>query len=182
MKTLLFLRHAHAEDALPHQLDIDRCLSQKGRKQAKVVASYVRQQLAHISPQLVLTSPYPRALQTTAIVANRIVGKDSMLDAPQVLEVEALALETEALTLLDWLQPNWAQLPAVTLLVSHEPNISNYLAVLLGGHAGGYVIKKASLTAIAVTERFASSHESAIHGQLLFSLPQRLMASAIAHP
>src|SRR5690606_41503195 len=88
-KYLYFLRHATAEVIRPNQLDIDRCLIEKGRLQARRVAAFMQRYA--ITPEAVFSSPYPRAVQTAAIVR-----KEAGL--AQVQELPWLALETGAVT------------------------------------------------------------------------------------
>ncbi|MDX3773095.1 histidine phosphatase family protein [Chromatiaceae bacterium AAb-1] len=135
-KHLYFLRHATAEVVRPGQLDIDRCLIEKGRLQARRVADFIGRHAIH--PQQVLSSPYPRAVQTAAIVC-----KDAAL--PRAEEVSWLALGTDTETIITGLQA----LPGHTLLVGHEPDFSLLISRLLGKEHAVLNIRKASLTCLA---------------------------------
>lgn len=139
MTTLYFLRHATAEVVRPGQLDIDRCLIDKGRQQATKVANFM---LRHgINPQQVFTSPYPRALQTAAIVCEQA------LLAPAA-EVNWLALETPVEQALQALAQARAHLPEQCLLVGHEPDLSLLISRLLGSEFPVLKVRKASLTCL----------------------------------
>lgn len=158
MKTLYFLRHATAEVLRPGQLDVDRCLIEKGRLQARKVANFMSQQ--QLAPQLILSSPYPRALQTAALVS-----KTAQLTSPQ--EASWLALETDlaqALTALRAASVNWS---TQTLLVGHEPDLSALISALLGSEQPLIKIRKASLTCLLQADDGVFS--------LQWSLPVRFM-------
>ncbi len=107
-KTLYFLRHATAQLRQPEQPDRPRQLIAKGQLQAQKVAALLKRQ--RISPQLVLTSPYPRAVQTAEIVC-----REAALPACQACDW--LALETPTAQGLSALQQLVPQLPQQTLLV-----------------------------------------------------------------
>ncbi len=66
MKTLLLLRHAHAENLTPGASDSERALSDAGRSQARELGNYLRQH--SIAIDLALSSTATRARETTAIV------------------------------------------------------------------------------------------------------------------
>ncbi|WP_134057708.1 MULTISPECIES: phosphoglycerate mutase family protein [Rheinheimera] len=158
-KYLYFLRHATAEVIRPNQLDIDRCLIEKGRLQARRVAAFMQRYA--ITPEAVFSSPYPRAVQTAAIVR-----KEAGL--AQVQELPWLALDTGAVTsstLLRQLLPN---LPAHTLLVGHEPDLSALISRLLDSGGSAFKIKKASLTCLCY------QHDSQSF-QLEWSIPAKFM-------
>ncbi len=143
-KTLYFLRHATAALRQPALPDKPRPLIAKGQAQALRVAAFMqRQQLA---PELVLTSPYPRASQTAHIVCDAA-------GFPAAQPLDWLALETpteQALAALKQLLP---QLPSQTLFVGHEPDFSQLISHLLGMSAPAIQIKKASLCAIVYRQQ-----------------------------
>lgn len=154
-KHLYFLRHATAEVARPNQLDIDRCLIDKGRLQAKRVADFISSHAIYI--EKVLTSPYPRALQTAAIVC-----KEAAL--PKAEEVSWLSLQTEPAQLMTELKA----LPVHTLLIGHEPDFSLIISQLLGTEDNAVRIRKASLSCVS----FCSDSQ---RYQLEWLLPCRFM-------
>ena len=158
-KYLYFLRHVTAEVIRPNQLDIDRCLIEKGRLQARRVALFMQRH--NISPEAVLSSPYPRAIQTAAIVC-----KDANL--VQATELDWLALATDSQYALTQLQQQLPTLPQHTMLVGHEPDFSTLLSVLLGSNQQALKIKKASLTCVMYCESSNSF-------QLEWSIPAKFM-------
>ncbi|WP_019676487.1 SixA phosphatase family protein [Arsukibacterium perlucidum] len=158
-KYLYFLRHATAEVIRPNQLDIDRCLIEKGRLQARRVALFMQRH--NILPAAVLSSPYPRAIQTAAIVCKEA-------DLVRAKELEWLALATDSQSALSQLQKQLPTLPQHTLLVGHEPDFSTLLSMLLGSNQQALIIKKASLTCIMYCETSNSF-------QLEWSVPAKFM-------
>lgn len=158
-KYLYFLRHATAEVIRPSQLDIDRCLVEKGRLQARRVAVFLQRQA--ITPQTVLSSPYPRAVQTAAIVC-REAGL-----AP-LQEQSWLALATDSQIARTELQRLLPALPQHSLLVGHEPDLSVLISALLGSNHAALKIKKASLTCLCYSE-CSNSY------QLEWSIPAKFM-------
>jgi phosphohistidine phosphatase len=158
-KYIYFLRHATAEVIRPNQLDIDRCLVEKGRLQARRVAAFMQRHA--IAPTAVCSSPYPRAMQTAAIVA-----KEAALGAVQ--EYPWLALGTasrEAKAQLQQLLPDLAQ---HSLLVGHEPDFSALISLLLGSETGLLNVRKASLSCVS----YCSDTQQA---ELQWSVPARFM-------
>lgn len=161
-KHLYFLRHATAEVARPNQLDIDRCLIEKGRLQARRVAAFLQRQ--GLQPQRVLTSPFPRAVQTAAIVS-----RDAGLAIAE--EQSWLALGTpldESQSALNNMLP---ELPVHTLLVGHEPDFSILISALLGTMQRTLQpvlkVKKATLSSLKVTGENVA--------ELQWSLPCKFM-------
>lgn len=158
-KYLYFLRHATAEVIRPNQLDIDRCLIEKGRLQARRVGAFMQRQ--NISVQQVLTSPYPRAVQTAAIVCKEA-------GFVPATEQQWLALGTPTDKACAELTLQLQHLPAHTLLVGHEPDFSALLSQLLGFDKPILNVRKASLSCMAYcsnTQQF----------QMQWSIPARFM-------
>ena len=159
MKTLYFLRHATADIIRPNQLDIDRCLIEKGRLQARRVAAFMQRH--NLRVQQVLSTPYPRAVQTAAIVCKE-TGFAAASEQPW------LALETPLQQALAQLQLLWPTLAEHTLLVGHEPDFSLLISRLLDMPQPGINIRKASLSCISVSEGLTQA-------QLQWAVPARFM-------
>jgi phosphohistidine phosphatase len=66
MKTLFLLRHAKTENLAPGSTDLDRSLKEAGRRQAKELGTFLKQQ--NLKFDLVLCSTAARARQTTELV------------------------------------------------------------------------------------------------------------------
>lgn len=117
---IYLVRHG---DAVPQEeagSDRDRWLSAKGRENARILGRLLREQ--HVEPDIILSSPLPRAVQTAELLAQALDYLDII--------VSLRSLEPSA-------QPRVAAgeimaRGAAVLVISHEPAISNLAAFLLG--------------------------------------------------
>lgn len=134
---LYLLRHAEAEPK-PASRDSERKLTEAGKVQAARMGRFCKKY--HLKPQLVLTSPFCRAVETMTPVLKKI-GR------PPFLEVAWLGSGMSPEVALEELQA-YKALESV-MLVGHEPDFSYLAATLLGmARAENLNISKASLTAI----------------------------------
>ena len=140
VQTIYLLRHTKAEDRSVLRPDVDRCLVEKGRQQALRIGNFIRRQ--QLQPDLVLTSPYPRALQTAMLVS---ASADLLTEVHEALW---LSHGTAAETQLAQIEQARADWPARLLLVGHEPELSQLLALMLGSSAHQLSIKKGTLVAV----------------------------------
>ncbi len=118
---LILVRHADAGDpeawAGP---DAARPLSSKGRKQAQRLARYLRE--VKLEPDAIVTSPKLRAAQTAAAIGEAL-GVEVRID-DRLAEGFGLA-ELDAI-----LREGSFRRP---ILVGHDPDFSDLLALLVGG-------------------------------------------------
>ena len=129
---VLVIRHASAVPAgTPGIADDDRPLTPRGRERFERAARGLAR-IAH-RPDVLLTSPLPRASATAAIAAKAF-GRIE----PAVAEVLAHGSVAEILGLLGR-QPK----DAVVVMVGHEPTVSGLVARLVGGaSAAAFAFKK----------------------------------------
>ena len=118
---LYLLRHAHAGDpAAWDGPDAARPLSEKGERQSVRLGRYLSS--IGFAPDAVITSPKVRAARTAELVALQLaapVGIDDRLGGELTLEsLEALLHD--------------AGDPAKAVLVGHDPDFSELVAVLVG--------------------------------------------------
>lgn len=119
MKTLLVLRHAKAEDADAGQLDFDRKLTKRGKRDAMQVGIQLREM--NLVPHVVVTSAAKRTRKTAKRVVEAgafqcpVTETDDLYDAgwQQILEV-AHQLPPEA---------------EIALLVGHNPGLSDFASL-----------------------------------------------------
>ena len=142
---IYLLRHAIAEDAAPGQADDTRALTAEGREKLRRVLKRARQ--ADVSPSLILSSPYRRALETAEIAAEAL-GYEGRL-------VHSAALVPDAAPRVLWEELRARRGESAILLASHEPLMSSAAAFLLGCPALQVDMKKAALVRIDC-ERLAS--------------------------
>jgi phosphohistidine phosphatase len=118
---LYLLRHAHAGDpAAWDGPDSARPLSDKGERQADRLGRYLSS--VGFAPDAIITSPKVRAARTAELVALHLavpVGVDDRLGGD-------LSLESREALIHD------AGDPAKLILVGHDPDFSELVAVLVG--------------------------------------------------
>jgi phosphohistidine phosphatase len=152
---LHLLRHAHAGDAFEWVGDDDlRPLTSKGRKQAERLGRFMCEH--DIRPDVIVSSPLVRAVQTAEIVAAELgmtVRRDPRLASG--------FSQRELWALLDELG---AREP---LLVGHEPDLSSLLSYLIDA---ALPMKKGALATVDLETRLGDGE-----GVLRWLLPPELL-------
>ncbi len=123
---LLLWRHAEAEEG---EDDLARPLTERGRRQAKAMAAWIR---AHQPKGLrILVSPAARARQTaTALqLPFEIEGRI----APEACASDLIAAS------------GWPGGGGAVLLVGHQPALGRLAALVLAGFEAGWSIRKGAL-------------------------------------
>ena len=137
MNKLFLLRHADASPKAQNQRDQDRQLTDTGRKQASDVAYEAKKN--QLSFDVILTSPYLRAVQTAEIFAGVYGVPDKLVLEPSL--APGCSLED-----IKQLVEQYAGCKTI-LFVGHEPDLGDIAAALLGLH-GSRPLKKAELVEI----------------------------------
>jgi phosphohistidine phosphatase len=141
---LYILRHGNAEErgvALSSH-DRDRALTPEGRKRTLRLARALG--ALGISFDLILSSPYVRARETAAIVAQTLKAERRLVLTPH------LTPGGNHRKLVDQLHGGTEKLTSV-LLVGHEPDLSGLISVLLTGEQSPLVtMKKGGLCRLTV--------------------------------
>ncbi|MBI5083300.1 MAG: histidine phosphatase family protein [Acidobacteria bacterium] len=137
---IYLLRHGIAEEGRTGMRDVDRPLTEDGRRRLRTTLK--RASEAGVNPALILTSPYLRARQTTEI-------------ALKILAPGAVVLETGALTPGSDPAAAWDEIRlhrdhAQILLSSHEPLCGLLAAFLLGAPQVRLDFKKGAIVRIDV--------------------------------
>jgi phosphohistidine phosphatase len=154
---LYFLRHGEADWPGWTEPDDERPLTDFGKKEVRQVAKFLDR--LNVNPDLIVSSPLPRALQTAEAAAEQLKTK---LHQDEALEP---GFGINELSTVLQRHPSKA-----LMLVGHEPDFSLFATHLLGfGDGSRLRIRKASLTHIELPA-FAPGA-----GILQFSLPCRLM-------
>ena len=160
---LLFIRHAIAVPrGTPGIPDDERPLTPEGEKRFRKAA----RGLARIAapPEILLTSPLPRARKTAEIAAQAWGGKVRLRNVP------ALAGGTWA-----DLQPVLESYPRKSIigLVGHEPHLSHLLAKLIRAREGDRLtFRKGGAALIDLGEDLPAG------GTLLWFIPPRILRKA----
>jgi phosphohistidine phosphatase len=147
---LCFLRHGEADWPNWTKPDNERPLTERGRKEMKRVAKFLER--LKLVPDVILTSPLPRASQTAEIVGKRL-GIE--------LEIEsALAHGFNIERLRRLLAKRDAE---CIMIVGHEPEFSEIIGELTGGKT------KISKAGVALLE----INRSCTSGTLLWLFPPK---------
>lgn len=118
---LILWRHAQAEEQTvsPYGLgdrDLDRSLTDKGRRQAKKVSGWM---LKRLDPSArILSSPSLRTIQTARCLGRKVETLD-------------LLYQGSARQILYWL--HWPDLLSTTVVVGHQPSIGRLASLILTG-------------------------------------------------
>jgi len=139
---LIIWRHADAGDPVADpSADLDRRLTDRGRKQADRVARWL---LARLPERyLVLSSPAARARETAAALGVK-VKTDPRL-APDADVAHHLAA-------LNWPEGPEARVRHV-VLVGHQPQLGRLASLLLSGSEADWSVKKGSIWWLSTRER-----------------------------
>lgn len=141
---LYLLRHGIAEDNAA--TDADRQLTEEGRHKLHRVMK--RAAAAGVSPSLILSSPYKRALETAEIAASELHYKG------EILRVGSLTPDSSPPSLWSEIRDHRSE-PSI-LLAGHEPLFSSTVALLLGSTYEMIDFRKAALLRIDVHSFSAS--------------------------
>lgn len=123
---LILWRHAEAEDGLP---DTGRKLTDKGQKQAKQMADWLKPRLPQNTR--ILVSPATRAQQTAAALGMEFET------------VKEVGLSTNTVALLT--KAGWPEANGAVLVVGHQPTLGQIAALLLSGEEQDWTIKKGAV-------------------------------------
>ena len=119
-----FLRHGAAANPEPGGTDRDRCLTPEGAGQVRRTVHAAA--AAGVRPTLLLTSPYPRAMQSARIAA------EEMQYEGMVVESEALTPDSNPYAVWDEIREHVGE--SAILLTGHEPLMGETAAYLLGSN------------------------------------------------
>ena len=140
---LYLMRHAEAAPHGTYARDEDRPLTDEGRSQAREVAKGL--QRLKILPDVIVSSPYVRAVQTADEV-QRVLGEQIKRQELGALRSESYSRDTSlALKLFSPYEH--------VLLVGHEPHLSAWISELVAGEGGMHcVMKKAGVACIDIDQ------------------------------
>ena len=152
---LYFLRHGEAD--WPHwtRPDDERPLTDFGKKEVRQVAKFLDR--VKVKPNLVVTSPLPRALQTAEVAAEQLKTK---LRQDEVLEPGFGISELRTL-----LKRHGAK---VLMLVGHEPDFTSVISALTGASL------KLSKAGVALVDLDPETEK----GRLLWLFPPKVARKA----
>jgi phosphohistidine phosphatase len=123
---LILWRHAEAEDGAP---DSERQLTDKGQKQAKTMAEWLKPRLPKNT--LILVSPTRRTQQTAAALDG---------DFETIEEIGPGASAKAILTAADWPDKKGA-----VVVVGHQPTLGEAAALIMSGKTPSWNIRKGAV-------------------------------------
>ena len=132
---IYLLRHGIADEGRPGRPDAERALTSEGREKLRRVLKRARS--ADVTPSLILSSPYRRALETAAVAVDVFGYKGDVM--------RTSALVPEAAPADAWQEIRSRKGESAILLASHEPLMSSMAAFLLGSPALLVDMKKGAL-------------------------------------
>lgn len=152
---LYFLRHGEADWPGWTKPDDERPLTDFGKKEVRQVAKFLNR--LKVKPDLIVTSPLPRALQTAEVAAEQLKTK--------LRQDEALEPGFGISELRTVLKRHRSK---VLMLVGHEPDFSSVISALTGA------CLKLSKAAVALVDIDQEAEE----GRLLWLFPPKFARKA----
>lgn len=123
---LLLWRHAEAEDG---EDDLKRRLTERGEKQARTMAAWIRE---HQPKEMrIIVSPAMRTQQTAE--ALKVPFETLRRIGPDACVSELVAAS------------GWPQATGAVLIIGHQPALGRMASLLLAGHESDWTIKKGAL-------------------------------------
>ncbi len=156
---IYILRHGIAEDGQAGQADSERALTAEGKKKLRAVLRTASD--AGVSPSLIITSPYRRAVQTAQLAAEILNYKGDLL------RTKALEPGSHPRQVWDEIRVHKDE-PAI-MLSGHEPLFSSLTAYLAGCRELQVDFKKGAMVCLEIN-RFAAEP----HGVLKWMLTPKL--------
>ena len=152
---LYFLRHGEADWPGWTKPDDERPLTDFGKKEVRQVAKFLNR--LKVKPDLIVTSPLPRALQTADVAAEQLKTK--------LRQDEALEPGFGVSELRTVLKRHRSK---VLMLVGHEPDFSSVISALTGASV------KLSKAGVALVDIDQEAQE----GRLLWLFPPKFSRKA----
>lgn len=150
---LYFLRHGQANWEGWDKPDDERPLTKKGRKEIEAVARALRK--LPVRPNVILTSPLPRAWETANIISGELN-----------IDYETCPLLAPGFDLNALRQLMNEHMDRDILLVGHEPDFSRVIALLTGGKVR---MTKAGLARVDIEDG------ASLTGELVWLIPPKVM-------
>jgi phosphohistidine phosphatase len=135
---LYILRHGTAEDGKPGHDDSRRELTNSGRRDVRNVLQAARKAMA--VPDVILSSPYVRAVQTAEVAAEVLEYRKDIVHSTNLVpdsELEAV-----------WEEVRLHRDAESLMLVGHDPLFSSLVGYLLGAPEVSVNMKKGALARV----------------------------------
>lgn len=136
---LLLMRHADAVDGYGN--DFNRVLSDKGRKQAEKMGDWLKE--IKMQPDIVITSPLIRAMETAKIVTDRF-GARAAARTDERLAC-GMTPDDAASLIHETVNPG-----DTIMLVGHAPDLGILTSYLIGATEGTVEMRKSAIACLQV--------------------------------
>ena len=123
---LILWRHAEAEDGFP---DNARELTEKGVKQARAMAKWLRQRIPEDTRMIV--SPTKRTQQTAAALDEDF---ETMKEVGPAASARAILVAA-----------GWPDAKGAVVVVGHQPTLGEVAAVIISGELAGWPMRKGAI-------------------------------------
>jgi phosphohistidine phosphatase len=137
---LYILRHGIAEEGRLGQRDSERELTDEGRRKLRDVLRVA--QRAGLNPELMISSPYLRAIQTAEVAIDVLRYKGTLSQTPVLIP----SSEPEPV----WQEVRTHRDASSLMLVGHEPLLSQVVGYVLGAPQLQVDMKKAALVRVDI--------------------------------
>jgi len=161
MKILLLLRHAKSSWKDPDLPDFNRPLNGRGRRAAKTIGRYIKEN--DLEPELVLSSPAVRARETIDIALRAARLRVEVRYDERIYEADAQRL----MEVISQIEENLTSV----MVVGHNPGIEELLRLLTGCSEH---MATAALAKIRFSEPDKWSKIAAVKGSLELIKPKEI--------
>jgi len=138
MKTLVIVRHGAFDHSDPQIADVNRPLNRKGKRHVEIAAG--RFSKLQIKPDLLISSPAKRSVETAVIFAEKLAI------SPETIQVEKCIFEAERAEILRVVRALDSDVETAVLF-GHHPGVTELLH-----HLTDSDVEKIQLGAFAVLE------------------------------
>ncbi|MBI4945710.1 MAG: phosphohistidine phosphatase SixA [Bacteroidetes bacterium] len=154
------MRHAKAEDKSATGMDFDRTLTEKGISNAEKMGKRLAQR--EVLPNLIITSPARRALQTAQIIGKIIKYSGKIIQNETIYNSTVPAL-------IDIIRNTGEGIQSL-MLVGHNPSLTDLVNYFCPSASDSHRIKNLPKAGIAGIEISEDGWKNIMHrcGQLLF--------------
>ncbi len=133
-------RHGVAADAKPGQDDAMRKLTLDGKRKLRQILALARD--VGVRPDVVLSSPYRRALETAQMARGMLDLRPSIIETRILIPLE----RPEAV----WEEIRSHQDAKQVMIVGHEPQLSSVVGYLIGAPGASVDLKKGAIARVDV--------------------------------
>ncbi|MCX7821559.1 MAG: phosphohistidine phosphatase SixA [Brevinematales bacterium] len=163
---IFVIRHALAENASEKKNDKERELVEKGFKETKAIAKVLKK--IGVKPDLLVSSPLTRAIQTADIIAGKLGYKKKINVAKELLP------ESKPEDILNLIKSKIGSKVESLVLVGHMPMLGDFISFLLGVKNFSFEIEKSGVYIIELKFNDKKEFETEFKGYITPSIARRL--------